>query len=163
MNVYAHVRPIVRTASAARRAVAFAVDAAIVFGLAWILTFVLAAVGVLRIPDVAILGIENRAAGLLWIVSIFELPLLLAYFTTLEALTSRTPGKMLAGLRVSRVDGAPTDAFQSFVRNLLRLLWVSPLGPIFVLVDAWALGRTELDQRLGDLAAGTIVIDERGF
>lgn len=161
MSPYVSVRPVPRTASVPRRAVAFAVDAAIVFGLAWVLTFILAALGVLRIPDVAILGVQNGAAGLLWIVSIFELPLLLAYFSLLEGLTSRTPGKMLAGLRVARVDGTAPDTFHSFVRNLLRLLWVTPLGPVFVLVDAFALGRTELDQRLGDLAAGTVVLDER--
>lgn len=158
---YAWDRPVPRTASRTRRAGAFAIDAAIVFGLAWVATFIAAALGVLRIPDIAVLGQTNRAAGLLWIVSIFELPLLLAYFTILEGLTGRTPGKLLLGLRVAMEDGTPTDTFHSFVRNLLRLLWVTPLGPIFVLVDAYALGRTELDQRMGDLAAGTIVLDER--
>lgn len=158
---YAHARGVPRTASVARRAFAFAVDAAIVFGLSWVLTFVLAALGVLRIPDIVLLGSLNRAAGLLWIVSIFELPLLLAYFTLLESTTGRTPGKMLAGLRVARVDGERVDAFQSFVRNLLRLLWVTPVGPVFFVIDAYVMRRSELDQRLGDVAVGTVVLDER--
>lgn len=160
--MYASSRPVPRTASVSRRAVAFVVDSAIVFGLAWIVTFVLAALGVLRIPDIALMGALNREAGLLWIVSIFELPLLLAYFTILEGTMGRTPGKMLAGLRVVRVDGSAVGPFESFVRNLLRLLWVTPLGPIFFAVDAWALRRTELDQRLGDLAVDAVVLDERG-
>lgn len=158
---YAFEQPVPRTGSAARRAVAFAVDAAIVFGLAWTLVFVLAAAGLLRIPDVAYRNVLNGELGLLWIVSVFEGPLLLAYFSILEGATGRTPGKMLAGLRVARADGSPPDAFRSFVRNLLRLLWITPVGPIFIALDAWALHRTELDQRVGDLAAGTIVVLDR--
>lgn len=161
MTDYAWVRAVPHTGSTGRRALAFAVDAAIVFGLAWTLTFVLAAAGALRIPDVSVLGVRNGAAGLLWLVSIIEGPLLLAYFTILEGVTSRTPGKMLAGLRVLRLDGRPTGAYPSFVRNLLRLLWVTPVAPVFIALDAWALYRTELDQRVGDLAAGTIVVVDR--
>lgn len=149
-----------RTASLPRRAEAFLVDAVIVFGLAWILTFVLAALHVLSVPDLQILGQDNRAAGLLWIVSIFELPILLVYFTLLEGLTGRTPGKMLLSLRVARVDEGRSDLFHAFLRNLLRLLWVTPVAPAFILVEWWCLSVTELDQRLGDLAAGTVVLDE---
>lgn len=109
----------------------------------------------------ALFGENNKAAGLLWFVSIIELPLLLVYSTILEAITGRTPGKMIVGLRVARLDGGPNDLFHAFLRNLLRLLWVTPFGPAFVILDAWSLSSTELDQRLGDIAAGTVVIDER--
>ena len=93
------------------------------------------------------------------------LPALLAYFTLLEATLGRTPGKMLLGLRVVRaLDGGRIGVLQSFLRNLVRLLWATPLAAVVVAMlalDAWSLGTTELDQRLGDLAAGTIVLDER--
>lgn len=161
MIVYHWNRGPPRTAGAARRAAAFAIDAMAVFIIAWTLTFVAAAAGALSIPDIEVLGESNRAAGLLWIVGIFELPLLLVYFTAFEAYGGRTPGKMLLGLRVARLEGAPTDLFHSFLRNLLRLLWVTPFGPAFVLLDLWSLRSTELDQRMGDLAAGTVVLDER--
>lgn len=144
-----------------KRALAFVIDAAIIFLLAWVVTFILAASRGLSVPDVAFFGENNQAAGLLWFVSIIELPLLLVYSTLLEAFTGRTPGKMIVGLRVARLDGAPSDLFHAFLRNLLRLLWVTPFGPAFVILDAWSLSTTELDQRLGDLAAGTVVIDER--
>lgn len=150
-----------RTASTTRRAIAFGIDAIIVFLLAWTFTFAIATAGLLRIPDSAILGQRSPAAGLLWIVSIFEGPLLLSYTTIFEATTARTPGKLLLGLRVARIDGAKASLGDSFLRNLLRLLWVTPLGPAFVVLDAWSLRVTELDQRLGDLAAGTVVLDER--
>jgi uncharacterized RDD family membrane protein YckC len=129
-----------RTAGAGRRAAAFALDASAVFALAWTLSL--------------------RSMSL-WTVSLVALPLLLVYFTLFEGFGGRTPGKMMLGLRVARLEGGPNDLFHSFLRNLLRLLWATPLAPAFILLDAWVLGRTELDQRLGDLAAGTVVLDER--
>ena len=158
---YAWRRTVPATASVARRAAAFAVDEGIVFVLAWLVTFLAASLGLLRIPDTLVAGTLNAALGLLWIVSIFELPLLLLYFTLFEGLGGRTPGKMLLGLRVVRTDGSDATLFEGFLRNLLRLLWVTPFAPLFVLLDAWSLRSTELDQRMGDLAAGTMVLDER--
>lgn len=156
--------PLLRTASLPRRVAAFALDAVVVFGLAWTLTFMLAAGGLLRVPDVQLLGENSAVAGLLWIVSIFELPLLLLYTTLFEGFGGRTPGKFLMSLRVAKEDaGARIGIFASFLRNLLKLLWVTPVGPVFVVIDAFALRSTELDQRIGDLAAGTVVLDERAF
>lgn len=71
----------------------------------------------------------------------------------------QTPGKKATGLRVLRRSGAPVDLPASAVRNLLRLIDGLPLsylpGMISILV-------TRNHQRLGDLAAGTIVVRERG-
>lgn len=153
-------RGVPRAAGVGRRAVAFGLDAVVVFLLAWTVTFVAATASVLRIPDITVLDHRSPAAGLLWVVSVFELPIGLAYFTLFEARLGRTPGKLLAGLRVRRVDGLPTTLFDAFLRNLLRLLWVTPFGPAFVLLDLWSLRATELDQRMGDLAAGTVVVHE---
>jgi uncharacterized RDD family membrane protein YckC len=158
---YAWRRPVPPTAGLRRRAAAFAVDEAIVFLLAWIVTFLAASLHVLRIPDTEVAGTLNAALGLLWIVSIFELPLLLLYFTLFEGLAGRTPGKILLGLRVVRSDERKAGLFEAFLRNLLRLLWVTPFAPIFILLDLWSLRTTELDQRMGDLAAGTLVLDDR--
>ena len=53
------------------------------------------------------------------------------------------------------------DLAASFTRNLLRLLWLLPgLGIAFVLIDLHLVTTGELDQRLGDLAAGSVVIRE---
>ena len=158
---YAWSRPVPPTASIARRAAAFAIDEAIVFTLAWVVTFLAASLHLLRIPDMQTFGQDNTAAGLLWLVSIFELPIMLAYFTLFEGYGGRTPGKILLGLRVVRLDGQRASVFDGFLRNLLRLLWVTPLGPLFIVLDLWSLRSTELDQRMGDLAAGTLVLDAR--
>jgi uncharacterized RDD family membrane protein YckC len=164
MTDYSWRRPPPRTASTSKRAAAFALDAVIVFALAWTATFALATLDLLHIPDVDLFGSNNPAAGLMWLVSILELPMLLAYFTLFEGLVGRTPGKMLLGLRVARVDDSPIDVPHSFLRNLLRLLWLTPFLPVGIVMfalEVWSLSATELDQRLGDLAAGTVVLDER--
>lgn len=162
---YVWKRAVPRTASIGKRLAAFTMDAVVVFALAWTATFVLAAFGWLRIPSVELLGATNAAAGLMWLVSILEIPVLLAYFTLFETFLGRTPGKMMLGLRVARAeDGGRVDLAHCFLRNLIRLLWATPLAPVVVAmlaIDVWSLGASELDQRLGDLAAGTIVIDER--
>lgn len=162
-SAWSWARPPPRTAGTTRRASAFLVDAAIIFALAWTITFIAASVGLLRIPDIEIFGRRSPAAGLMWIVSIFEQPLLLAYMTLFEGLGGRTPGKVLLGLRVARADGGRPSFFDAFLRNLLRVLWITPFGPAFVLLDAWSLSATELDQRMGDLAAGTVVVETRGI
>lgn len=158
---YSWERDVPRTASTTRRAVAFAIDAVAVFALAWTFSFFAASAGFLRIPDMPVGDIRSPVLGLFWIVSIFELPILLAYTTLFEGYLGRTPGKLLTGLRVARLDGGLPTLADSFLRNLLRLLWVTPFGPAFILLDAWSLRVTELDQRLGDLAAGTVVVHAR--
>jgi uncharacterized RDD family membrane protein YckC len=70
----------------------------------------------------------------------------------------RTPGKRLNGLRVVRVDGSPVTFFTSAIRNVLRLVDIVPgmylVGIVTILV-------TRQNQRLGDVAAGTLVVRER--
>lgn len=159
---YSWQRAPLLTAGARQRAMAFAIDSIAVFVLAWTITFVMSTSAILRIPDIEVVkGQQSPALGLLWIVGMFELPLLLLYTTLFEGFGGRTPGKMLMGLRVTRIDGSRATLSDAFLRNLLRLLWVTPFGPAFILLDAWALRATELDQRMGDLAAGTVVVDAR--
>jgi uncharacterized RDD family membrane protein YckC len=71
----------------------------------------------------------------------------------------QTPGKRALGLRVVRADGAPVGPVESIVRNALRAVEL-PLGyaPGVLMV---ALGPRR--QRLGDLVAGTLVVQERRY
>ena len=69
----------------------------------------------------------------------------------------RTPGKRALGLRVVMADGRPVGLRASAVRNLIRLFegfatWYLP-AMLSILI-------TRDNQRLGDLAAGTIVARE---
>ncbi len=69
----------------------------------------------------------------------------------------RTPGKAAVGLRVVRVGGAPVGLIASTIRNLLRLVDFLPFAYLVGMVAATANDKA---QRLGDLAAGTIVVRE---
>lgn len=82
-----------------------------------------------------------------------------AYDVAFEVLNGgRTPGKMAAGLRVVRASGAPVTFVTSAIRNVLRLVDVLP---VFYGVGMAAVFFTRRHQRLGDLAAGTVVVRER--
>jgi uncharacterized RDD family membrane protein YckC len=70
----------------------------------------------------------------------------------------RTPGKRWTGLRVVKIGGAPVGFVTSALRNILRI--VDSL-PGFYLVGMVSVLLTRNNQRLGDLAAGTIVVRER--
>jgi uncharacterized RDD family membrane protein YckC len=78
----------------------------------------------------------------------------LAYYFVMEAATGKTFGKMVMGLRVQALDGAYTP-MKAFLRNLLRVIDGLPflylLGLLVVVVS-------KRKQRLGDMAAGTIIV-----
>jgi uncharacterized RDD family membrane protein YckC len=78
----------------------------------------------------------------------------LYYYFALELLTGQTLGKKAMGLRVAQADGSPPELRQVAMRTVLRL--VDGLGVYLVgLIAMIATGQRR--QRLGDLAAGTIV------
>jgi uncharacterized RDD family membrane protein YckC len=87
---------------------------------------------------------------------------LLVYDVAFETLRGgRTPGKSIGGLRVVRSSGRPVDLAASMIRNLLRLVDGMPLSYLPTIVS---IAVTSCNQRLGDLAADTIVIrDRRGI
>jgi uncharacterized RDD family membrane protein YckC len=70
----------------------------------------------------------------------------------------QTPGKRLAGIRVVHENGGPVDFRSSAIRNLLAL---ADFLPLFYMLGAFLIMVTKRGQRLGDLAAGTLVIRER--
>ncbi len=66
-----------------------------------------------------------------------------------------TPGKRMLGLRVARTSGAPITWHQAVTRNLLRTVDLLPAGGIVGLISCLVSSRF---QRLGDLAADTVVV-----
>jgi hypothetical protein len=66
-----------------------------------------------------------------------------------------SPGKSFMGLRVIHDDGTPIDWPASLLRNLLRFVDMLPFG---YSVGAFTCLQHPLFKRLGDLAAGTLVI-----
>ena len=89
---------------------------------------------------------------------LFAIAVFLVFFVydvAFEVLSGgRTPGKRWTGLRVVRAGGQPVNFVTSAIRNLIR--------PVDFLPSAYLLGiatilLTKRNQRLGDLAAGTVV------
>ena len=106
-------------------------------------------------------GETGDGAGALAVAAVLVLVLAVqfGYDVLFEVLASgRTPGKRWSGLRVVRVDGAPVGFVTSAVRNLVRLVDSLPGMYAVGMVAVLASGR---NQRLGDMAAATVVVRER--
>jgi len=83
------------------------------------------------------------------------------YFTLFEAFNNgRTPGKRIARIRVIQRSGRAIGLFESMARNFIRYIdmfpWVVPYA-----VGVIAIFVSRDHQRLGDLAAGTLVVRDR--
>ena len=106
---------------------------------------------------VEVSGVDQNVGGVIFLVTVFVL--VWGYFIVLEGLWGgRTPGKAAAKIRVVRADGRPVTWTQVTIRNLLRIVDFLPfyyvLGGVLVVL-------TKRSQRLGDLAAGTVVVRDR--
>jgi len=111
-------------------------------------------VGLLLIVLVAAVG----AGGVVVLVPAAALTILL-YDVLFETLGGgRTIGKRLGGLRVVRSSGRPVDLVASMIRNVLRLVDGMTLSYLPTIVSIVV---TRRNQRLGDLAADTVVIRDR--
>lgn len=81
------------------------------------------------------------------------------YDVLFETLASgRTPGKRAAGIRVVRTGGGPVRFVTSAIRNIVRIVDYLPAGYAVGIISVLV---TSKNQRLGDLAAGTLVVRER--
>jgi uncharacterized RDD family membrane protein YckC len=104
----------------------------------------------------------ERAAGP-WVLAVF---LVLAfvmywgYFVLAELyINGQSPGKIAMKIRVVKQDGAPITFIDIAIRNLLRV--VDGMPGILYCVGGITMFCTKRAQRLGDLAAGTVVVMEQ--
>jgi uncharacterized RDD family membrane protein YckC len=82
-----------------------------------------------------------------------------AYDVALETLNhGRTIGKAAAGIRVVGRAGEPVRFLSSSIRNVVRLLDFLPFA---YLIGTISIIATKQNQRLGDLAGGTLVTRDR--
>lgn len=97
-----------------------------------------------------------------WTVALFTFAIFLlnwGYFTLFEAFgNGRTPGKRIARIRVIQRSGRAIGLFESMARNFIR--YVDQI-PFFYAVGVISMFVTRQHQRLGDLAAGTLVVRDR--
>jgi uncharacterized RDD family membrane protein YckC len=139
-------------ASIGSRFLAVAVDTLIQSGLLLVLGLV--AIGVL-----AMTGFSSASAWVLAPLVLGAFLVYYGYFAAFEILwQGQTPGKRTVGLRVMDRSGRPITAYQSLLRNLVRIVDQMPglygVGILSVFITAH-------HQRLGDLAASTVVVHER--
>lgn len=99
---------------------------------------------------------KNIWYGVLAMISIFIIFIQLnCYFIVFEAIwQGQTPGKKVAEIRVIEANGQPIGWAGAIIRNLIRMVdQILFLGLLVMLFD-------KNERRLGDMAAGTIVIRE---
>lgn len=109
----------------------------------------------LALGVIAAVGVSGDAATVSFFVISFLL--LFGYYPLFEGMwDGRTPGKRAQGLRVVQKDGHPATTAQILVRNLVRIVDFLP-GAYSVGALTMIFTRT---RRLGDLAAGTVVVRE---
>ncbi len=126
-----------------------AVLAALVFGLSYAST---------RLPHIKLHeGTLAQSIGIAFVVAIVFL-IFFGYFILFEAYwDGRTPGKKLLGIRVVRDGGYPLDAGSAAIRNIVR---VAEAAAGFYALSAISTLLSPENKRLGDYAAGTIVVRE---
>jgi hypothetical protein len=75
----------------------------------------------------------------------------------------RTLGKAALGLRVVRDDGGPIGFRQALVRGLAGLILEKPglLAPLTTLAGLLTISSSAREKRIGDMMAGTVVLNER--
>jgi len=98
----------------------------------------------------------NAVLAALFVLAFFAVTL--GYYIVFEILWSgQTPGKRITGIRVLRENGYPVRPVDAVIRNLVRLVDGLPVGYAAGVLTMLFNARAK---RLGDFAAGTIVVRE---
>jgi uncharacterized RDD family membrane protein YckC len=89
------------------------------------------------------------------ILFIFFLPVICYHFLFESLMNGRTIGKIIAGTRVTNLDGSPPGLTSYFLRWLLLPVDLFPTG---IGIGGLFITFSKHHQRIGDLAAGTVVV-----
>lgn len=153
-----------RLAGLGSRFIALAVDMLVQLVVFGVVTLALALVGagLGALADV----VTGGKAGLAEIITSVTISLVIicffliqwGYFVWFETRSGgQTPGKRLMHLRVVRDEGQPVRFFDSVIRNVLR---IADLLPATYMIGVISILANRQNKRVGDLAAGTIVVRE---
>jgi uncharacterized RDD family membrane protein YckC len=139
------------------RSFAFKIDWSIrlLIALAWVMVG-----GMIAAALAAARGGSTEPRSILtWVVAVPASVLYFLYHPVLETvMRGRTPGKRIAGVRILTRQGEVPSAGAILVRNVFRL--VDSL-PAFYVVGLVTCLFTEQRVRIGDMAAGTVLIADR--
>ena len=108
------------------------------------------------VPSLITDGVLDRLAQWIWAIqAITTFAIYVGYFVALETLwQGQTPGKKWTKIRVIRDNGKPERLPQAILRALLR-----PVDDI-LFIGVFFLIFSPQEKRIGDLVAGTIVVQE---
>lgn len=112
---------------------------------------------------VLFLGLDSGASWLTGLIvasyALFEFSIIWGYFLLFELLwNGQSPGKRVAGTRVVRLDGEPAGFSEAAIRNLVRFV---DFLPSLYAVGFVTMLFNDKSRRLGDFAAGTLVVREQ--
>jgi uncharacterized RDD family membrane protein YckC len=147
-----------RVAGPARRMLAYLLDLAICYGALVAVAFVVLTVALGTAGASATTDSLGAGVGLLLVLA-FAIQWL--YFAVLESWRGTTPGKAALGLRVLTTTGRPLGFREAALRNVLRAADALPLAytaGCLSIAGLVSMVVTRHFQRLGDLAAATIVV-----
>lgn len=103
--------------------------------------------------------VSQMASWIIAISGIISFIFFWGYYIFFEILwNGQSPGKRWVGLRVIRVDGTPITVSESVIRSLVRIIDFLPLAYGVGVVTMFI---NENSRRVGDFAAGTIVVHDR--
>lgn len=125
-----------------RRAVAVIIDSILLMIVGWALAKVMG--------STTASGFDLQGGpALLWFL------IAMGYYVVMEATSGATLGKKAMGIKVVKADGGGAINWQAaIIRNLLRIID----GLFFYLVGAIVIWVSKSRQRLGDMAAKTVVV-----
>lgn len=143
-------------AGAGARSYAFVIDwhIRLLLAFAWFVIAHFIFAGGLTMPDRG----ETIFDRYVFLVIVPAVGLYFLYHPVLEILMrGRTPGKRMAGVRIVNLDAEVPGILSHIIRNVLRLLDSLPAGYVIGLVTTLF---TTHSVRIGDLAAGTVLVYE---
>jgi uncharacterized RDD family membrane protein YckC len=119
--------------------------------------------GILFVIVFAAIGVSHKFDTLtMWFVAVLVFVVFVltwGYFALFEAYwKGQTPGKRVMSLRVIKDSGRQITLFEALARNLLRFV---DYLPSMYLVGVITMLCNKSNKRLGDFAAGTLVVHER--
>jgi uncharacterized RDD family membrane protein YckC len=104
-------------------------------------------------------GMDTAGKWFVAILIFLNFAFFVGYFALFEAYwRGQTPGKRVMKLRVLKDSGRQITLFEALARNLIRVI---DYMPSWYLVGVVTMLCNKGNKRLGDLAAGTIVVHER--
>ncbi|MGN7822816.1 RDD family protein [Chitinophaga varians] len=132
--------------------------------LAWLIDFgIRGAYVLLAFIAIGALNISSNAR-MVFIILVVTIPVMLYFLVTEIAMGGQSPGKKILHMKVVSLTGNQPTASQHLIRWIFRMIESPLMAGLFfipVILPIVTMSRTAYNQRLGDLVAGTIVINTK--